>query len=147
MAQRADASAPGAVEIASKHTAALLLIALMIAAGIALRSNHLTDVNSRSPDERTYTYFSQQIATRGFSAVPDLFKTYVSREELWDYPPPVRITYPVIAAVVMKVTGWRGFDATVAVSFVSSRLSLLVLAWIGLGSFNPWIALAAPRAS
>ena len=72
MAQRADASAAGVVEIASKHTAPLLLIALM---------------------------------------------------------------------------SWRGFDATVAVSFVSSCLSLLVLAWIGLGSFNPWIALAAPRAS
>jgi len=143
MARRADASAPGVVEIASKHTTTLLFVALMIAVGIALRCTHLTDVNSRSPDERTYTYFAQQIATRGFSAVPDLFKIYVSREELWDYPPPVRITYPVIAAAVMEVTGWRSFDATVAVSFVSSCLSLLVLAWIGLRFFNPWIALAA----
>ena len=129
--------------MASKHATALLGIAFMIAVGIVLRCNHLMDVTSRSPDERTYTFFAQQIATDGFGAIPKLFKVYVSRKELWDFPPPVRITYPIIGAVVMVATGWKDFDATVAVSFVSSCLSLFVLAWIGLRFFNPWMALAA----
>jgi len=87
--------------MASKHATALLGIAFMIAVGIVLRCNHLMDVTSRSPDERTYTFFAQQIATDGFGAIPKLFKVYVSRKELWDFPPPVRITYPIIGAVVM----------------------------------------------
>jgi 4-amino-4-deoxy-L-arabinose transferase-like glycosyltransferase len=120
-----------------------LLLAATIATGIVLRCGHLSDVRSRSPDERTYTYFAQKIADQGFGAIPALFNDYVSRKELWDYPPPVRIVYPVLVAGVMKVTGWRDASAGVAVSLLASCLSLLVLAWIGMRFFNPWIALAA----
>jgi 4-amino-4-deoxy-L-arabinose transferase-like glycosyltransferase len=120
-----------------------LLLAATVATGVVLRCNHLSDVRSRSPDERTYTYFAQKIADEGLAAIPALFNDYVSRKELWDYPPPIRIVYPVMVAGVMKVTGWRDASAGVAVSVLASCLSLLVLAWIGVRFFNPWIALAA----
>jgi 4-amino-4-deoxy-L-arabinose transferase-like glycosyltransferase len=125
------------------QTVVWLLLAAMIAIGITLRCNHLMDVGSRSPDERVYTYFAQRIADQGFRIIPALFDDYITHKEAWDYPPPIRITYPILVAAAMETTGWGDVRAGVVVSFLSSCLSLVLLAWTGVRFFNPWIALAA----
>ena len=38
------------------------LVLLLVAAGAALRFQHLNDVVSRTPDERVYTYYAHRIA-------------------------------------------------------------------------------------
>jgi 4-amino-4-deoxy-L-arabinose transferase-like glycosyltransferase len=119
------------------------LLAVIIAVGVALRCNHLEDVTSRSPDEKIYTDFARRIADQGLGIIPVLFDDYVSHKEQWDYPAPTRISYPILVAAVMKVAGWRDARPGVLVSAVSSCLSLVLVAWIGVRFFNPWVALAA----
>ena len=90
-------------------------LAAAIILGIALRSIHLTDVSSRSPDERVYTYFAQRIANQGFAPTREIFHQYVNERQLWDYPPPTRITTVVLDAAVMKMSGVRDERAGVFV--------------------------------
>ncbi len=121
----------------------LLAILVAIVFGIGLRSIHLNDVTSRSPDEKVYTYYAKQIVDRGIAVIPDLYFQYVTQKEFWDVPPPTRITTVGLDAVVMKIWGVRDERAGVLISWLSSCCSLVLLAWIGVRFFNPWIALAA----
>lgn len=120
-----------------------LALTAAIILGIGLRSIHLTDVTSRSPDERVYTYFAQQIANDGLATTQKIFYQYVNQRQLWDFPPPTRITTVVLDAAVMKISGVRDARAGVFISWLFSCLSLILLAWVGVRLFNPWIALAA----
>lgn len=120
-----------------------LAIVVVIVFGIGLRSIHLNDVTSRSPDEKVYTYYAKQIAERGVAVIPDLYFQYVTQKEFWDVPPPTRITTVGLNAVVMKIWGVRDERAGVLVSWLSNCFSLVLLSWIGVRFFNPWIALAA----
>jgi 4-amino-4-deoxy-L-arabinose transferase-like glycosyltransferase len=120
-----------------------LALAGTIVFGIGLRSIHLTDVTSRSPDERVYTYFARRIANEGVSASPKLFYEYVNARQAWDYPPPTRITTVFLNAAIMTVVDIRDERAGVFVSWLFSCLSLILLAWVGVRLFNPWIALTA----
>ena len=120
-----------------------LAMAVAIVLGIGLRSIHLTDVFSRSPDEKVYTYFARRIANEGFAATQKIFYQYVNEKQLWDYPPPTRITTVFLNAVVMKISDVRDERAGVFISWLFSCLSLILLASVGVRLFNPWIALAA----
>ena len=118
-------------------------IGAAIVLGCFLRFLHLGDVGERSPDEDTYTYFSARIAESGLRVTPALFQEFAERSDLQNYPAPTRLTYPVLEAAVMRLSEVRDASAGVAVSFVFSCLSLVLLAWIGIRFFDPRVALAA----
>jgi 4-amino-4-deoxy-L-arabinose transferase-like glycosyltransferase len=121
----------------------LCALAAAILVGLVLRTSHLADVTSRSPDERAYTYYAGRIADGGLGVTPALFREYESDSRMWSYPVPNRITYVLLTAVAMKIGGGRDASAGVAVSCLFSCLSLVLLAWMGVRFFNRWIALAA----
>lgn len=115
----------------------------VIVVGAALRFVHFGDVPSRSPDERVYTYFAGSIVEHGLSATPTLFAEYESESENWNYPPPTRIGHVILVAAAMNVSGIRDERAGTAVSLLFSCLSLLLVAWIGVRFFNPWVSVIA----
>jgi hypothetical protein len=119
-----------------------LALAAVIGTGVALRSVHMTDVTSRSPDERFYTLYASQTADSGLLAYRKLFSDYDNSAVAWPFPAPTRFGFAFLSAGVMKVTGIRDARAGAAISWVFSCLSLLLVAWMGLRFFNPWVALA-----
>lgn len=120
----------------------LTLIAA-IGLGIFLRSQHMTDVRSRSPDERIYTNYAACLADGGLTCYRELFKSYNSERLQWDYPSPSRFGYVFLTAAVMEVTGVRNPRAGAAVSWLSSALSLILLATLGIRFLNRPAALLA----
>jgi len=103
----------------------------------------LGDVEKRSPDEDTYTDFAARIADKGIGTTPTLFAEFVQKSDQQNYPAPTRLTYFVLEAAVMRIAEIRDASAGVAISFILSCLSLVLLAWIGIRFFNPWVALSA----
>ena len=71
---------------------------MAITAGAALRARHLGDVESRSPDETIYLYYSTRIANEGLSVTPKLFAQYEGDSRMWSYPVPNRITHVLLTA-------------------------------------------------
>jgi len=119
------------------------LLTLALGLGIALRLSHLTDVTSRSPDEKVYTFNAAQLADKGFGVMPALFAQYESNPGNWIYVSPTRFGNVLLFAGAMKLSGARDARAGEAVSCLLSILSLGLLAWIGTRFFNPWIAILA----
>ena len=117
-------------------------LAVVVGTGIALRSVHMTDVISRSPDERFYTLYASQTADSGLPAYRKLFSDYDNSPVEWPFPAPTRFGFVFLASGVMRVTGLRDARAGAAVSWVFSCLSLLLVAWMGMRFFNPWVALS-----
>lgn len=120
----------------------LALMAILVAA-IVLRSQHMTDVTSRSPDERTYTAYAAQAADGGLGVYRELFAKYNRRPDEWIYPSPTRFGNVLLFAGVMRATGVRDGRAGAATSWLFSILSVALVAWIGLRFFHPWVALFA----
>jgi len=118
-------------------------LAAVIFVGCWLRFLHLGDVEKRSPDEDTYTDFAARIADKGIGTTPTLFAEFVQQSDQQNYPAPTRLTYFVLEAAVMRIAEIRDASAGVAISFILSCLSLVLLAWIGIRFFNPWVALSA----
>jgi hypothetical protein len=96
-----------------------------------LRTLHLTDTPTRSPDERLYTSFALQIARDGLGAYRAIFASYASDPSQWIYPSPTRITHVLLFAGVMKVTGASSAQAGAAVSWFLGIASVFVLARLG----------------
>ena len=117
-------------------------LAAVIVMGVVLRTSNLGGVPTRSPDERIYLSYAARVAHGGLGAVPPLFQMYEGNSQMWSYPVPNRITYVLMVAAAMKM-GFQDVAAGVAVSCLSSCLSLVLVAWIGIRFFNRWIALAA----
>lgn len=132
----APASVPG-------RSLVRIALAAAIALGIVLRVVSLDAVASRSPDEMVYTDYASRIATNGPGTIPKLVAQYASDPTRWVFPPPTRIGYVSLIAAAMKVSGVRDPSVGAAVSCLFSSLSLVLVAWIGLRFFNPWIALSA----
>jgi len=120
-----------------------LALLAAIVCGVMLRLSHQDDVSSRSPDEKVYTYRAQQVADQGLSAMRPWFPEYVNSNTTGELPPPTRVGYVAVSALAMKLMGVRDFRAGAAVSLLCSVLSLLLLAWIGVRFFNPWVAAGA----
>ena len=118
-------------------------LAAIILIGFALRYLHLGDVPMRSPDEAGYTYFAVRIADSGIRSAPALFEEFLTKPDLQSYPAPTRITYPLLEALVMRLSEVEDVDAGVAVSFVFSVLSLGLIAWLALRFFDPWTAVVS----
>jgi 4-amino-4-deoxy-L-arabinose transferase-like glycosyltransferase len=118
------------------------LVALILL-GIALRSAHMTDINTRSPDEYSYTAYAGKLADAGPAAFPEQFKIYNEDSRYWVHPSPARFGYVLLTSAVMRITGTRNARSGAAVSWFFSILSLPLLAWLGLRFFNKPVALLA----
>ncbi|HYR84306.1 MAG TPA: hypothetical protein VE422_09540 [Terriglobia bacterium] len=118
-------------------------LAAAIGLGVLLRSEHMTDVTSRSPDERIYTYYANRFIDEGLPGYRQLFADYNRDPALWVYPAPTRCGYVFLSAMVMKATGVRDARAGAAVSWLFSILSMFLLAWIAIRFFNPGVTLLA----
>jgi 4-amino-4-deoxy-L-arabinose transferase-like glycosyltransferase len=120
-----------------------LAFVAILALGIWLRCQHMTDVETRSPDEKTYTAYAARLADQGFGVYKELFANYDSHPAIWIYPSPTRFGHVALFSALMATTGVRDNRAGAAVSWFFSVLSLVLVTWIGLRFFNPWIALLA----
>jgi hypothetical protein len=121
---------------------ALGLVAILVFA-IFLRSQHMTDVSTRSPDERIYTANAARLTDEGLRVYRELFANYDRSPEQWIYPSPTRFGHVLLFAGVMRATGVRDGRAGAATSWLFSILSVALVAWIGLRFFHPCVALFA----
>jgi hypothetical protein len=126
----------------SRLVTGILLIAILLAA-IFLRSQHMTDVTTRSPDERTYTAYASRLADEGPGVYRELFADYDRQPDRWIYPSPTRFGNVLLFAGVMRATGVRDGRAGGATSWLFSILSVALVAWMGLRFFHPCVALFA----
>lgn len=115
-----------------------LALTAVIGLGILLRSQHMTDVPSRSPDERTYTSYAATLADDGVAGYRPLFGAYNADPGQWLYPGPSRFGFVLLEAGVMSVTGIRNPRAGAAISWLFSIFSLLLLAWMGWRFLPRW---------
>jgi len=120
-----------------------LALAAAILLGCALRLAHHGDVEARSPDEYTYTGRAQRMANEGMGMVAPMFREYLGNNALWIQPPVTRLGNVFAIAAAMKITGKRTIEVGAYISLACSILYLLLVAWIGIRFFNPWIAVSA----
>lgn len=131
-------------EWAEKHQVilfrALVLGAIVLA--LVLRALHVTGTPSRSPDERLYTFWAQQLAQSGFGAYAGIFDRLADSAQSSD-PSPTRVLPVVLFAAVMKLTGSASAQAGAAVSFVLAIGSVALVAWLGSRFFNRFVGVLA----
>jgi hypothetical protein len=132
-------------EWAEKHQVtlfrALLLAAVVLA--LVLRALHVTATPSRSPDERLYTFWAQELAQGGLGAYAGIFERYLGDASQWIYPSPTRVVHVVLFAAVMKLTGSTSAQAGAAVSFALAIGSVALVGWIGSRFFNRFVGVLA----
>lgn len=128
-----------------KHAGALFQVSLVVLLGLALwlRLLHFTDVSSRSPDERIYSHFAQQVAAEGVGAYRAIFASYSADPEQWLYPSPTRVVHVLLFAGVMKLTGSTLPQAGAAVSLVLGLGAVFLLAQLGRQFISRFVGLLA----
>ena len=120
-----------------------ITLAAVIALGIFLRCRHMTDVLSRSPDERIYNYYAATLVDDGLPGYRELLRVHNATPEMWFRPAPSRCGFVFLSAIVMDAAGVRTPRAGAAVSWLFSILSLALLAWLGIRFLSPWTTLLA----
>ena len=132
-----------------------LVLAAVLAIGTVLRVAHHFDVESRSPDEQTYTDYAANVANYGLGAFPVIFSDYEAAGDIWTYPAPTRVGEILLTAAVMRMErvrderagesggGVRLDGAGADLSLAASIFALFLTAWIGVRFFDPWVAVAA----
>jgi len=118
-------------------------LALVLLTGILLRASHIHDAHRLTPNERAYLYYAAKMHDQGVGVTTSLFREYENDPGLWAVAQPVRIGYVFILDAVMTVMGTTTVNAGMALSFVASALTLLLVAWLGIRFFNPWVSLIA----
>lgn len=93
---------------------------------VRLTRPNLADVpNGAGPDERSYLHYARQIAERGLSGYPELFREYVGHiAHAQYYPTPLRFTTIVLDAVFVWFLG-PTFSSLQQVSLVAFLVLLL----------------------
>ncbi|HEY4086517.1 MAG TPA: hypothetical protein VGM43_11300, partial [Bryobacteraceae bacterium] len=120
----------------------LLVILVCIAAGLRLANLH--NVNSRTPDERVYTYQAKTVVDQGPAAgMRSLIAEYRTDPDAKLYPPPTRAGMIRMMAALMRWTGRYGEDVGALISCAASIGSVVVLALLAVRFFPPWAAIAA----
>ena len=122
----------------SRH---LILMAALVCLAAGLRLANLGNVNSRTPDERVYTWQAKTWLQSGQSGLRSMADEYKADPESRLYPPPTRVGMIRLVADLMRWTG--RYDETVGakISCAASIGSLLVVALIGMRFLPPWAAL------
>jgi hypothetical protein len=113
---------------------------LLFAVGTVLRLQHVDDVVSHTPDERTYTRNAHRILEKGIREFPAMVHEYNLDPDLPRYPSPLRVGYLMLVAGSMKVTGYTNEQAGAWLSCIASVASLALLAVIGVRFLPPWVA-------
>lgn len=129
----------------AKHARSLfpLAIVALLVLALWLRLLQFTEVHTRSPDERVYSHFAQQIAVDGLGAYRSIFASYASDPSQWLYPSPTRVVHVLLFAGVMKLTGSANPQAAAAVSLLLGLGSVLLLTWLGRRFFNRFVGVLA----
>jgi hypothetical protein len=109
--------------------------------GIGARIANLSNVNSRTPDERVYRSQAETWRLQGTAGLRALVGGYERDPEARLYPPPTRVGMIRLMAAAMSITGWHDELAGAILSCVASIGSLLMLALIGFRFFPAWAAL------
>jgi hypothetical protein len=132
-------------EWVEKHARSLFPLAVLALLVLAawLRMLHFTDVSTRSPDERVYSHFAQQIAAEGLGAYRGIFASYAADPGQWLYPSPTRLLHVLLFAGAMKLTGSATPQTGAAVSLLLGLGSVLLLCWIGRRFFNRFVGVLA----
>jgi hypothetical protein len=109
-----------------------------------LRLANLRNVNSRTPDERVYTYQAKAVVDQGPAAgMRSLIEEYKADPEAKLYPPPTRAGMIRMMAALMRWTGRYGEGVGALISCAASVGSVVVLALLALRFFPPWAAVPA----
>lgn len=114
----------------------------VIALGISLRIGNL-EIKKRTPDERIYTHYAQAVLEGGIKNYKQVVRNYNNNENVWVYPPPVRIGYIFLGAAAMKLAGSNDTKILGYLSCIASILALFLLTLTGIKFFNRWVTLAA----
>jgi 4-amino-4-deoxy-L-arabinose transferase-like glycosyltransferase len=121
----------------------IVLLAFLVCVAAGLRVANFSNVNTRTPDERVYTYQAKTWLESGRAGVRSMVDEYKGDAETRWYPPPTRVGMIRLVADMMRWTG-RGDESVGArISCAASIGSLVVLALIGIRFLPPWAACAA----
>jgi len=118
----------------------LMIVLVCVAAG--LRLFNLGNVQSRTPDEKVYTYQAKTWIDSGPAGMRSLIAEYKSDADTRLYPPPTRVGMIRLVADLMRWTGKYDESVGARISCAASLGSLVVLALIGIRFLPPWAALA-----
>ena len=118
-------------------------LALVVLAGVLLRASHIQDQHTLTPNERLYLYYAGRIHDEGIGASRALHTEFLNDPGMWASAPPVRIGYLILLDAAMEIMGTTRVEAGMALSFLSSVLTPLLVAWLGVRFFNPWVSLIA----
>jgi 4-amino-4-deoxy-L-arabinose transferase-like glycosyltransferase len=119
------------------------LVWVVVLLALWLRTLHMGDVASRSPDESVYSGSALRLALEGPAAYRQIFAEYVADPGRWIYPSPTRVVPVVLFAGVMKLTGSSSAQAGAAVSWGLGIASVWLLAWFGRRFFGRVVGLVA----
>ena len=120
----------------------MILIAALGFLAAWLRLANLNNVNTRSPDEKVYTWQAKTWVDQGLPGLRDIVADYNTNPESKLYPPPSRVGMIRLIAVVMKATGRYDESVGAWISCVASIGSVAVLAIIALRFLSIWPAAA-----
>jgi hypothetical protein len=121
----------------------IILLAVLVCLAAGLRLANFSNVNTRTPDERVYTYQAKTWLESGRAGIRSMVDEYKGDAETRWYPPPTRVGMIRLVADMMRWTG-RGDESVGArISCAASIGSLVVLALIGIRFLPPWAACAA----
>lgn len=108
--------------------------------GIGARIANLSNVISRTPDERVYRNQADTWRQQGAAGLRALVAGYERDPEARLYPPPTRVGMIRLVAAAMSVTGRNDESAGAILSCGASIGCLLMLALIGFRFFPHWAA-------
>jgi len=98
---------------------------------------------SFSPDENIYTQQAKFIAKNGMSNYEILINRYLSDENSWKFPPPIRLGYLLPLAQIFRLA--QKYTPTIGakLSTLCSLGSLLILFFIAWRFFNPLVTISS----
>jgi 4-amino-4-deoxy-L-arabinose transferase-like glycosyltransferase len=121
----------------------LILMAVLVCIAAELRLANFGNVNSRTPDERVYTYQARTWLESGQAGIRSMVDEYKADPETRMYPPPTRVGMIRLVAAMMRWIG-RGDESVGArISCAASVGSLVLLAVMAIRFLPPWAALSA----
>jgi hypothetical protein len=120
------------------------MVVLLACVAAGLRLVNLRNVNSRTPDERVYTYQAKTVIDQGPAAgMRSLIGEYKTDPEAKLYPPPTRAGMVRLLAAAMRLSGRYDEGLGAVISCVASIGSVVVLALLGMRFLPPWAGVLA----
>src|SRR5207245_9437293 len=113
--------------------------------GAVLRVANLSNVSSRSPDERVYRSQAKILLQRGQAGLRSMIAEFQQDRIARLYQPPTRLGYVWPLAAAMGLTGRLDESVGAYLSCVASIGSVFILAMIGGCCFPLWAAVFAVR--